>query len=383
MSALALLTGCAAAGCESPVAFRRPGQGGPGAPFAALGGPAPYVTPATPAPRSGAGIPVAATRPDVYAATRAGVLTAAARSAPPRLYVPNARTRTVDVIDQRTLRVVARVRAGAARVVAGWDLRRLWAVGGGFVPLDPRTGRAGRPSRAFGADGVYFDPSGQAALALGAARRRLVFHDPRTMRARGVLRLPCAARHADFSADGTFLVASCGGGRLVRIDPARREVTGTLALPAESRPGDLRLSPDGTTFHVADAGAGGVRLVDAIRLRETGFVPTGPGARGLVVSRSARRLFVLGSGTVTSVDFGTRRVVARWALPRGGAAEAGGLSADGGLLWLSAPASGVVYALSTRTGRVVRRVKVGGTPRAPLVHPQPGRRSLGGPGLYR
>ncbi|MGI5165083.1 hypothetical protein ACQEU3_12070 [Spirillospora sp. CA-253888] len=374
-AAVAAALACTLAGCSSPVAFYRPGEGAPDGPVAALPGPAPYVRARAEPP-----VPVAAARTDVYAATRAGMLRPAVRSVPHRLYVPDARTGRVAVVDQRAARVVGRLPVRSGRVVAGWDLRRLWS--DGAVPVSPRTGRAGRAAPGAGADGtVYFDPSGRDALV--PAGRRLDVHDPGTLRRRGSVRLPCTARHADFSADGTFLLAACPwAGRVVRVDPVRREVTGVLALPPGARPGDLRLAPDGAVFHVTDAARGGVWLVDGLALRAAGFVPTGPGARGPVVSRDARRLYVPDDGGVTVIDFAARRAVGRWPLPAGDA-EAGGVSADGSLLWLASPGRGTVYALSTRTGETVHRVKVGGRPRAPLVYPQPGHHSLGGPGLYR
>lgn len=195
--------------------------------------------------------------------------------------------------------------------------------------------------------------------------------------------LPCDAGHADFVPDGSALVASCpAAGGLVRVDLAGRRVTGVLRLPAGARPGDLRLSPDGAVFHVADPVRGGVWLVDARRFAALGFVQAVPGARGLAISRDARRLFVVGDGVLAAVDFATRRVASRWPLPGGGSPAPGGVSADGTALWLADPA-GLVYAVSTRTGRVVRRVWVGGRPSGLRVHPQPGRYSLGGTGLYR
>ena len=49
-------------------------------------------------------------------------------------------------------------------------------------------------------------------------------------------------------------------------------------------PQDVKLSPDGRVFYVADVAANGVWLVDADRFRRIGFVPTGRGAHGLYAS---------------------------------------------------------------------------------------------------
>ncbi|XRQ05746.1 YncE family protein [Actinomadura welshii] len=382
-------------GCESPVAFYPPGEGPSDGPVVGLGGPAPYTSArpgdarrrgdAAPEPeRSGGAVPVPPARGRVYAATGPGMIAPHARGVPTRLYV--AHGRAVDVIDPGTMRIVGRLRAAASRVVPSWDLRRLWAVGrahGSLVPFGPRGTGRGRPVRVGTASGLYFTPDGRDALVLAHRPDRVDVRDPHTMRRGASVPLPCAARHADFTPDGASLVTTCtSAGVLARVDLAGRRVSGTVRLPAGARPGDLRLSPDGALFYVADAREGGVWLVDARRLAVLGFVRTGPGARGLSVGRDARRLFVVGSGTLTAIEFGTRRVAARWRLPGGRAPVPGGMSPDGTALWLADP-GGLVYAVSTRTGAVLRKARVEGRPTGLGVHPQPGRYSLGGTGLYR
>ena len=61
----------------------------------------------------------------------------------------------------------------------------------------------------------------------------------------------------------------------------------------------------------------------------------------------------------------------------------GGVSSDGKTLWLSGRYDGVVYAISTRTGRLLAEVRVGGGPHGVCVWPQPGRHSLGHTGILR
>ncbi|TDD37251.1 YncE family protein [Actinomadura sp. KC06] len=390
LAAALALTGGVLAGCESPVPFYRPGEGSPGGPVVGLGGPAPYSSvrpgtgPSAPQPDPpGGGAPVGG---PVYAATGPGMIAPTAQGMPARLYVANGRA--VDVLDPVTLRLTGRLHTGAAasRVVPSWDLRRLWAVdraNGVLVSVGPRTGRLGLPVNVTGAGGLYFTPDGRDALVLARGPRRIDVRDPQTMLLKASVPMPCAAGHADFTLDGASLVTTCrSAGGIAQVHLAGHAVTGTIRLPGGARPGDLRLSPNGAVFYVADAVSGGVWLVDARRFALVGFVPTAPGARGLAISRDARRLFVVGGGVLTAIDFATRRVTARWPLPGGGSPAPGGVSSDGTALWLVDP-TGLVYAVDTRTGHVLRKVMVEGRPMGLTVHPQPGRYSLGGTGLHR
>ena len=140
----------------------------------------------------------------------------------------------------------------------------------------------------------------------------------------------------------------------------------SLTLRAGAMPQDVKLSPDGRVFYVADMMSNGVWKVDGRRLRVTGFIPTGRGAHGLYPSRDARDLYVSnrGAGTVSVISFATRKVVATWRIP-GGSPDMGGVSADGKTLWLSGRYDGEVYAIDTRTGRLMRRIAVGRRPARP------------------
>ena len=61
----------------------------------------------------------------------------------------------------------------------------------------------------------------------------------------------------------------------------------------------------------------------------------------------------------------------------------GGVSADGTVLWLSGRYNAEVYAISTRSGRLLARIPVGPGPHGLCVYPQPGRYSLGHTGVFR
>jgi DNA-binding beta-propeller fold protein YncE len=150
-------------------------------------------------------------------------------------------------------------------------------------------------------------------------------------------------------------------------------------------PQDVKISPDGRTFYVADMAAGGVWLIDAHTMRKLRLQPTGRGAHGLYLSRDSRRLFVSNrdEGSISVISFATRRPIAKWQIPGGGSPDMGGVSADGRVLWLSGRYHAVVYAISTRTGRLLHRIAVGQGPHGMAVWPQPGRYSIGHTGILR
>ena len=89
------------------------------------------------------------------------------------------------------------------------------------------------------------------------------------------------------------------------------------------------------------------------------------------------------AGSISLVSFRTRRVVRTWHLPGGGSPDMGGVSADGRILWLRGATTREVYAISTVTGRLLHRIKVGDGPHGLCVWPQPGRYSIGHTGILR
>jgi YVTN family beta-propeller protein len=330
--------------------------------------------------------------PDVYAADRPGRLSPVVRGFPSRVYVPNSDDGTVDVIDPATRRVVDHFATGRLpqHVVPSWDLRTLWVTNdqsNSLTPIDPATGRHGRAVPVADPYNLYFTPDSRFAIVVAERLRRLDFRDPHTMRLRHSLAVPCTGvDHLDFAADGRFLLASCEfSGQLLWVDVRRQRVVGVVDLEPGSMPQDVKLAPDGRLFYVADMRLNGVHLVAAARPRVLGFLPTGVGAHGLYVSRDSRYLYVSnrGEGSIWVLSFATRKVVATWRLPGGGSPDMGGVSADGRVLWLAGRYHAEVYAIDTRTGALLARVKVGQGPHGLCVYPQPGRYSLGHTGVFR
>jgi DNA-binding beta-propeller fold protein YncE len=330
---------------------------------------------------------------DVYAAGRPGRLARAARNVPARVYVPNSESDTVDVISQRTGRIVDRFAVGASpqHVAPSWDLKTLWVTsdeGNSLTPIDPRTGRHGEAVPVDDPYNLYFTADGRRAIVVAERLRRLDFRTPHAMRLRRSLRVPqCAGvDHMDFTADGTRALVSCEfNGRLIVVDLAREKAIGTIDLGAGAMPQDVKLSPDGRTFYVADMMSNGVWLIDARTMRKIRFQPTGRGAHGLYPSRDSRTLYVSNrdEGTISLISFRTRRPYKRFRIPGGGSPDMGGVSADGRVLWLSGRYDREVYAISTRTGRLLHRVSVGAGPHGMAVWPQPGRYSIGHTGILR
>jgi YVTN family beta-propeller protein len=353
------------------------------------GGARPAVPAPPPTPTTAPGAPAQS----VYADTAPSDLSAAVAGDPPRVYVPNSGSNTVDVIDQTTMKIVGHFPVGEEpqHVTPAWDLRTLYVDsdrGNSLTPIDPRSGvPSGPPIPVDDPYNLYFTPSGQFAIVVAERMQRLDFRDPDTMALRTSMSVPCrGVDHMDFSADGRTALASCEySGQLVAFDVEDATVTRTIDLPwPGARPQDVKLSPDGSAYFVADMHTNGVWVVDASTYAVRGFVPTGRGAHGLYPSRDGRFLYVSNreEGSVSVLDFATARVVERWSIP-GGSPDMGGVSADGGVLWLSGRYNREVYALSTIDGRLLARIPVGNGPHGMCVWPQPGRYSLGHTGNTR
>jgi YVTN family beta-propeller protein len=372
---------------------RPPSLGGSSAPTTTAGtARATLARPGAGSTRGLPGMPAVPDPGDVYAAARPGQLSPVVRGFPARVYVPNSRDDTVDVLDPRTFRRLARFRVGRQpqHVTPSWDLRTLWVgnnQGNSLTAIDPATGRRGRTVPVADPYNLYFTPDGRRAIVVAERLRRLDFRDPDTMRLRHSLPVPCfGVNHLDFSADGGSLLASCKfSGHLVWVDVAAERVTGLRRLRAGAMPQDVKLAPDGRVYYVADMGSGGVWIIDAARPRVLGFLPIGRGAHGLYVSRDVPYLYVSnrGEGSISLVSFATRKVVATWRIPGGGSPDMGGISADGRVLWLTGRYNGEVYALDTGSGRLLARIPVGQGPHGLCVYPQPGRYSLGHTGVLR
>ncbi|MEX8520758.1 MAG: YncE family protein [Leptothrix sp. (in: b-proteobacteria)] len=366
---------------------------------------------------------------NLYSETSSGKLSAALQGDLERVYVPNLRSNDVTVIDPATLKVVDRFKVGVApqHIVPAWDLRTLWVTNnaerrtdGSLTPIDPHTGKPGKAVLVDDPYNMYFTPDGKSAIVVAEARHRLDFRDPKTLAMQYSIDVPkCGGiNHADFSIDGRYVIFTCEfEGSVAKIDLAERKVLGYLKLqmpatrlkdsPAiadlaaseictatKGMPQDIRVSPDGKRFYVADMAADGLHVLDGDAFKEVGFITTGVAAHGIYPSRDGKSLYVAnrgshqihgtrhGKGSVTVIDFATEKISAQWPIPGGGSPDMGNVSADGKALWLSGRFDDVVYRIDTASG-AVKEIKVGQEPHGLVVWPQPGRYSVGHTGNLR
>jgi YVTN family beta-propeller protein len=352
------------------------------------------------------GMPPVPDPTNLYSEIRSDKMSPAVAGALPRIYVPNRQGNDVTVIDPATMKVVDRFAVGInpQHVVPSWDLKTLWVTNnaegrpdGSLTPIDPATGKPGKTIMVEDPYNMYFTPDGKSAIVVAEALKRLDFRDPHTMAMQYSIEVPqCRGiNHADFSIDGRIAIFTCEfQGSLARIDLANRKVLGYLKLSRGGMPQDIRSSPDGSLFFVADMKAGGVFVVDGATFTETAFIKTGIGTHGLYPSRDGTKLYVAnrgtshvfgpprGKGSVSVIDFATRQIVATWTIPGGGSPDMGNVSIDGKVLWLSGRFDNLVYAIDTTSGEV-HSIRVGKEPHGLTVWPQPGRYSLGHTGNMR
>jgi YVTN family beta-propeller protein len=344
---------------------------------------------------------------NLYSETAAGELSPEVSGDLSRIYVPNRRSNNVYVVDPVTRAAVDRFPVGISpqHVVPSWDLKTLWVANNGdrrrsgsLTPIDPKTGKPGQAIPVDDPYNLYFAPDGRSAIVVAERRKRLDFRDPHTMALQQSIAAPgCSGiNHADFSIDGHYAIFTCEfrGGGLVKVDLVNRQVLGYLHFPKRGMPQDIRISPDGSRFYVADMHADGVYVVDGDSFKQTDFIPTGVGTHGLYPSRDGKKLYVAnrgshsirgtphGKGSIAVIDFATGEIEHVWPIPGGGSPDMGNVSADGKQLWLSGRWDDVVYDIDTTTG-AVQIIPVGKEPHGLTVWPQPGRYSLGHTGNMR
>jgi DNA-binding beta-propeller fold protein YncE len=341
------------------------------------------------------GMPPVTDASNVYSDAGANLLSPAAQAAKPLVYVPHSGSGDVYVIDPATFQVVDRFHAGTEvqHVVPAYDMSTLYAtddVGNTITPIDPKTGAHGDRIPIVDPYNMYFWPDGSVAVSVAEAQRTLVFYDWHTWQEVGRLQLPdCGGvDHADFTADGKIAVFTCEfAGRVAVVDVANRALLRMIDMPVRHThmgPQDIKLSPDGQRFYIADSDQGGLWILDGAATAVIGQIPLAAGTHGIYPSRDGTLLYVSNriAGSVSVLEADTGAVQATWPIP-GGSPDMGGVTADGSQLWLSGRYNKEVYVISTVDGHLLARIPVGNGPHGMCVWPQPGRYSLGHTGVTR
>ena len=347
---------------------------------------------------------------DIYAADRPNQLSPIVKDFPERVYVPNHTSNTVTEIDPKTFKVIRtfKVPKGPQHVVPSWDLKTLWVnddEGNHLTPIDPKTGLPGKSIYVHDPYNLYFTPNGKYAMVMAEADREIVFRDPHTMAIKKIVHVACdGVNHADFTADGNYFVASCEfSGQLILVNTAKMQVVKYFTLPSKyldgkflptyqhmtpadiPTPQDVKLSPDGKTFYIADMMENGVWVMPASNFGHVYFIHTGVEAHGLYVTRDSKYLLITnrGEGSISVLRFSDNKLVAKWKIPGGGSPDMGGISADGTQFWVSGRYNNVVYVFSITQGKFLRSIAVGKEPHGLSYYPQPGRYSVGHTGVFR
>lgn len=404
-----------------PAASVRPPDSSAPAPATTGAAPATPPTPPTTAadafPDRYPGMPAVVDPANLYSEVRPGNRAPATADAVFRVYVPNEASGTLTVIDPTTYRVIDTVPTGTIpqHVVPSYDLTRLYVLNNSsntITPIDPTTGVTQPAIRVEDPYNLYFTPDGAEAIVVEEANETLTFADPVTFARKSRLEADChGMNHLDFAIDGRYALATCEfDGTMIKVDLVNRQVVGKLKLDIAAsgktdpvkditQPQDVRVSPDGRTFVVADLITDGVYLIDGDTFTQKGFVRTGTGAHGLYPSRGGDKLYVINRGTniippvgsykgqarggITVLDFHTFERVIDWPFPDGGSPDMGNLTEDGRVMWLGGRYDAEVYAFDLLLGKLIARIPVGNNPHGLTVWPQPGRYSFGHTGNMR
>jgi YVTN family beta-propeller protein len=273
-------------------------------------------------------------------------------------------------------------------VTPSWDMKKLYVnneASSSLTVIDPKTGKPTGIIPIPYPYNLYFTPDGKKAIVVVERLQVLEFRDPDTWKPLGSVYIPSpGVDHMDFSADGSYLLASSEwGGTVTKVDIDEMKVTGQVEVGGN--PVDVKLSPDGSVFYVANQGRGlgGVHVIDPKTMKVLKFIPTGRGAHGLYPSRDARSLYVANrrTGTISVIDFATRKVTDTWEV--GGSPDMLQLSPDGTQLWYADRYDGTVSVVDTRSGKLLQRIPVGYYPHGITYFPNVGRFSLGHNDVYR
>src|SRR6201996_4633814 len=179
---------------------------------------------------------------NVYSGSGAGMLSPVVANFPSRVYVPNSKSDTIDVIDPSTFKIVDHFvlpKKGKLlepqHVVPSWDLKKLWVaqdLGDQLTEIDPSTGKQGKTIHVDDPYNMYYTPDGKYAIVMAEREERIDFRDAQTMEV--VKRVPVHCKgvnHADFTPDGRYMIATCEfDNQMIKVDIAEKTVLGHISL---------------------------------------------------------------------------------------------------------------------------------------------------------
>ena len=253
-------------------------------------------------------------------------------------------------------------------VTPSWDLKTLYVDndhGNSLTPIDPNTGQTGHAhSRDRSVQPVLH--TRRPATRSSSRRRRAGSTSATRIRCSSSTR--CRSRATASTTwtsprTASFALASCEfSGDLLVVDMQHQTVVQTVTLPRAARtsPQDVKLSPDGSLFYVADMTNGGCGR--STRRPSRSSASCRPGAARTVCIRVATpstSMSATGTRERSASSTSRRgRSSHTWVIP-GGSPDMGGVSVDGRVLWLSGRYNAEVYAISTTDGHLLARIPVG------------------------
>ena len=353
------------------------------------------------------GMPPVLDPKDIYSANRPGNLSPVVKDMPERVYVPNHSSNTVSVIDPKTFKVIKtwKTPKGAQHVVPSWDLKTLWVndnEGNFLTPIDPAKVTIGKSIPVHDPYNLYFTPNGKYAVVMQERMKQIAFADPHTFKIKKTLKTKCAGvNHADWTADGNIFIASCEfSGTIIEVNTAEMKIINEQFIPDTyakhsasthdglpnlgPQPQDVKLSPDGKYFYIADMMSDGIWKMPAPWGKLT-YIKTGFGAHGLYVTRDAKRLIITNrdDSSISILQFSNNLVIANWKISGNASPDMGGVSADGKTFWVSGRYDNAIYQISLEDGHLIKKIETDKGPHGLAVWPQPGRYSLGHTGIMR
>lgn len=308
---------------------------------------------------------------------------------PARVYVPNQKSHTLQVIDPGTFETIATypMARGPHHVTPSWDLKELYVnntIGNQLAVIDPASGKVTRTIEVTDPYNLYFTPDGTRAIVVAERHKRLDIRDLKTWKLVKSIPIPDAgANHLAISHDGSYLVVSTEfSGWLYKVDLNKLEVVDKMNVGGQ--PIDVIRLPHSNIMYVANQTKAGMQIIDPDAWKQIGYIKTGAGAHGILPSHDRKQLYVSNRnvGTITVVDVASRKAVATWRT--GGSPDMGQLSPDGKQFWLSSRYHKEVMVIDTETGKVIKRIPAGNEPHGLTYFPNSKySHNLGHNGVYR